>query len=106
MTRGPRNDEGRRGPRRDGERPFRSERERSDRQDGEKPVRRENRERRDFQDRMDLPREGMENGEIRPDRRSGPPMGRTKNSRGGGPGRNFDSRGKREFDRKSGSDKT
>lgn len=106
--RGPRNDDGRRGPRRDGDRPFRGDRDRNG-GDGEgKPPRRETRERRDFQERPEFPREGGENGEVRQERRTnGPPMGRTKGvGRGGGPGRNFDSRGKREFDRKSGSDKT
>lgn len=112
--RGPRNDEGRRGPRRDGDRdkdrPFRGDRDRNDRQGGDgegKPPRRENRERRDFQERTDFSREGGENGEARQERRPGPPIGRIKSAgRGGGLGRNFEGRGKREFDRKSGSDKT
>ncbi|KAL0267891.1 UNVERIFIED_CONTAM: hypothetical protein PYX00_010034 [Menopon gallinae] len=110
----PRNEDSQRPPRRDGDRPFRGgdrDRERNERQQGDaenRPPRREGRERRDFQDRADFPREGGENGEGRPDRRPGALAGRSKGGRqGGGPGgRNFDNRGKREFERKSGSDKT
>lgn len=104
--RGPRNDsDGPRGPRRDNDRPFRNDRDRPSGDNENRPPRRENR--REFQDRdrSDFPRENLENGEARPERRPGGIVNRAKGARGPG-GRNFDNRGKREFERKSGSDKT